>query len=273
MNWQEFDHPTGIQLASGIIIAVGLFTAVMLLIVIVYALLALSKMAGEEEAKRTGAPEINPLVKIWSKWYNGLTDVVPVEMQHNLVMSHDYDGIHELDNHLPPWWKGLFYASVVFAGVYLYMYHFSDAAPLQLAEYTAENKVAAREIAAYNARTANSVDENNVKMPTKPAELAAGKSVYTANCRACHGAAGEGGVGPNLTDGFWLHGNTVKDVFKTVKYGVTGKGMVSWQGKLKPLEIQQVAGYVLSLQGSNPPNGKAPQGKDYSAAKPQSAAM
>ena len=91
-------------------------------------------------------------------------------------------------------------------------------------------------------------------------DLAGGAKIYTTSCVACHGAKGEGGVGPNLTDNYWLHGADIKDVFKTIKYGVDGKGMASWQSVYSPKQLAQVASYVKSLHGTNPPNGKEPQG-------------
>ena len=265
MNWKEFDHPSGTDLATGLLLTVAIFAAVSALIVVVYALITVSNWAAQEEAKRTGEPPVNPLFKKWKIWFDGLTDAVPLEQQSSIMLHHDYDGIQELDNHLPPWWKGLFYATVVFAGVYIFIYHFSDIAPLQLAEYKAENIQAAKDIAEYNAHMAAGIDETNVKLVSKPSDLEAGKAVYVTNCKACHGAFGEGGVGPNFADNYWLHGNTIQDIFKTIKYGVSGKGMVSWQGKLKPQEMQQVASYILAFQGTSPPNPKAPQGKEYAA--------
>ncbi|MEZ5173452.1 MAG: c-type cytochrome [Bacteroidia bacterium] len=112
-------------------------------------------------------------------------------------------------------------------------------------------------------KAAANVDETNVTMLTDAAMLASGKEIYTGNCAACHGQAGEGGVGPNLTDKFWLHGGGISNVFKTIKYGVPAKGMIAWQSQLKPEAIQKVASYVLSLQGSNPANPKEPQGPEW----------
>lgn len=195
----------------------------------------------------------------FTKWYKGLTDAVPMEKEYTIELSHNYDGIKELDNHLPPWWKNLFYATIVFAVVYIGIYHVYGTSPLPKGEYLAELKQAEIEVAAYQAKAANSISENNVKLADAKG-IEAGKAVFSSNCAACHGKAGEGTVGPNLTDDYWLHGNGIADVFKVVKYGVPAKGMISWQTKLKPLDIQNVASYILSLRGSNPANPKAPQG-------------
>ncbi|KAA3624060.1 MAG: acyl carrier protein [Bacteroidetes bacterium] len=107
------------------------------------------------------------------------------------------------------------------------------------------------------------IDENNVVLLTDAASLARGKEIFEANCAACHGTKGGGAVGPNHTDNYWIHGGSIQDVFKTIKYGVQEKGMISWQNQLRPEDIQKVASYVLSLQGTNPPNAKAPEGEFY----------
>jgi cytochrome c oxidase cbb3-type subunit 3 len=114
--------------------------------------------------------------------------------------------------------------------------------------------------AAVLAKSGEAIDENSVKASTDAGIIAAGKAVYTQNCIACHGAQGEGTVGPNLTDDSWIHGGTVNAIFKTIKYGVPEKGMISWEKTLTPKQTSDVSNFILSLQGSNPPNPKAPQG-------------
>ncbi|UOQ96483.1 c-type cytochrome [Hymenobacter sp. 5317J-9] len=174
------------------------------------------------------------------------------------LLDHDYDGIREFDNDLPPWWKYGFYATIVFAIGYVTYYHVLKTGQLQGAEYAAEMQQAALLIAA------TPDDPNQVTTYTAltaPAELSSGKSLFTTNCAPCHGASGEGKVGPNLTDEYWLHGGEVNHVYKTIKYGVNGKGMVAWKGKLSGKQILQVASYVLSLQGTKPANAKPPQGE------------
>src|SRR5690606_36947530 len=93
------------------------------------------------------------------------------------------------------------------------------------------------------------------------AALEEAKTLYVQNCAACHGADGGGTVGPNLADEYWLHGGTVQDVFRVIKYGVQEKGMIPWQDKLNPEQIQIVASYILSLQGTTPASAKEPQGE------------
>jgi len=196
----------------------------------------------------------------FAKWWTKVNKFRPVEQEADLDMGHDYDGIRELDNKLPPWWKYGFYATMVFAVVYLWRYHVSHSAPLPAEEYRIAVQQAAVDQAAYLKNAANSVDENTVKLLTDPADLAAGRAIFQTICFACHGMNGEGGVGPNLTDNYWLHGGSIQEIFKTLKYGWPDKGMKSWKDDYSPLQLAQITSYVKSLSGTNPPNPKPPQG-------------
>lgn len=198
-------------------------------------------------------------ISIWSK----LNDAVPVEREEEVMTDHEYDGIRELDNNLPPWWKALFYATIVFSVVYLAAYHVMDWAPLQDEEYEQEVLAAQMEIEAYRAEHGGAIDETNVELLTDEAALAEGAKVYGSYCGACHGAELQGGVGPNLADSYWIHGGDIKDVFKVIKVGVPQKGMISWEAQLSPEQIQQVASFIVSMEGSNPANAKEPQGEEY----------
>lgn len=194
---------------------------------------------------------------------NILTDAVPVENEESILLDHDYDGIKELDNNLPTWWKYGFYLTILIGVVYLFNYHVSGSGDLQIAEYDKEMAKAKLEVEEFMKNSANKVDENTVKVSKDATQLAAGKDAFIASCAACHGRLGEGGVGPNLTDEYWIHGGSIQDVFKTIKYGWTEKGMKSWKDELSPMQISQISSFILSLKGTNPPNGKAPQGDLY----------
>jgi cytochrome c oxidase cbb3-type subunit III len=198
------------------------------------------------------------------------TGAVAVEKEADIMLAHGHDGIYELDNRLPPWWVSMFYATIVFAFVYMGYYHFSGTERGQLVEYDKSMKALA--IVRYEAadRQANSVNENTVAALTDKPSIDAGKGTFIGKCAACHGQKGEGTVGPNMTDDYWIHGGGIKNVFKIVKYGVAEKGMIAWGGQLKPSEIQEVASYLLTLRGTNPPNPKAPQGEIYT---PEGAAV
>jgi cytochrome c oxidase cbb3-type subunit 3 len=189
-----------------------------------------------------------------------LTRSVKVEQEKDVLMHHEYDGIRELDNVLPPWWLWLFYGTVIWSVVFLLNVHVLDIWPTQEEEYRLEMAQAKADVDAYLAQFAGVVDETNVTALTDETAMAGGRATFETYCKACHGGAGEGGVGPNLTDDHWIHGGGVQNVFKTIKYGVPEKGMIAWKAQLKPAEMQAVASYILKLHGTNPPNAKAPEG-------------
>ncbi len=188
-----------------------------------------------------------------------LTKAVPLEKEADMLLDHDYDGIKELDNALPPWWKYGFYITIFIAVIYLLKYEMWHTGPNPTEEYTSEMTTAKEEVDAYLASMKNNVDEKTVTM-SDAAGIAAGQVTFAKTCVACHGAKGEGGVGPNLTDDYWLHGGSVADLFKTIKYGYPDKGMQSWQSTYSPIQMQELASYIKTLKGTNPPNAKAPQG-------------
>lgn len=199
----------------------------------------------------------------WSRIRASLWDIVPVKEESSIDMGHDYDGIRELDNNLPPWWKWGFYISIAYAVVYMFYFHFSGSDWSSDQEYQQEMAAAEAAKAERLEKVANLVDENSVSLVTEASALANGKQIYTTLCVACHGPSGEGGVGPNLTDEYWIHGGSVNDIFRTIKYGVPQKGMISWQAQINPKDMQDVSSFIYQMQGTNPPNGKAPEGEVY----------
>ena len=209
--------------------------------------------------------ELEPTRAWWQRLYERMTDAVPIEEEAAIVLDHDYDGVRELDNNLPPWWKGLFYVTVAIAPVYIYFVHFSDFALSVDQAYEAEITLAEAKVQAYLQTQETSVDENTVVLLEEADAINRGQLVFATKCSPCHGKAAEGGIGPNLTDAYWLHGGSVKDVFRTIKNGVPEKGMIPWKNELRPRDIQEVASYILSLQDTNPPNGKEPEGERHIA--------
>ena len=186
---------------------------------------------------------------------------VSLEQESEILLDHNYDGIQELDNNLPPWWKYGFYLTIVFAVIYLLNYHVFKTGDLQGAEYNKELAQAAADIAEYQKKSALSVDENTVKILVDETSLGKGKEIYINNCVACHGKYGEGQVGPNLTDNYWIHGSKINDIFKTIKYGYPDKGMKAWKDDLSPSQISFVSSYLKTLVGTNPANPKEKQGE------------
>jgi len=187
-----------------------------------------------------------------------LTKATPVEQESEIKLDHDFDGIEELNNPLPPWWSMGFVITLIIATFYI-IWFWVMGKDSQYEEYE-------REVAAYNAmvekykKEHNIVDENTVTVLTDEKALAEGQEIYLKNCAACHGADGGGGIGPNLTDEYWIYGCDVKSVFKTIKDG-TNKGMPPWKS-LGAEKIQKVASYILvKLSENKPANPKGPEGE------------
>lgn len=210
------------------------------------------------------------------------------------LLDHDADGIRELDNDLPRWWVWLFYITIAWSVLYLLYYHVFSIGYLSADEYRREIdpayvRVPTRDVKllgflpsyhsvfyaperdlrpeksgkprAVYVEMSRDTDTATYVASAEESDLAAGKGIYIAKCAACHGRLGEGGVGPNLTDDYWLHGTGMTNIYKTVKYGVPAKGMLAWWMELQPAQIHQVASYVATLHGTNPPNPKSPQGE------------
>ncbi len=188
---------------------------------------------------------------------------VPIEKEADILLDHNYDGIQELDNDLPPWWKYGFYITIIFAVIYITIYHITKTSDLQGPAYEKAMEAGRISKEEYQKKDANNVTENNVKLFTDKTHLDEAADLFKANCAVCHGKLGEGIVGPNLTDDYWIHGGSIKNIFHTITFGWPDKGMKSWQADFSPLKIDEIASYVISLKGTNPPNGKAPQGDMY----------
>ncbi len=197
-----------------------------------------------------------------SVFWDKFNKSVAVESEAAVLTDHDYDGIRELDNALPPWWKYGFYFTIVWAFSYYIYFHVSGG-PSSQQEYKAQMEEGAVQVAAYQARAKDLVTESTVTLLTATTDISAGASIFTQYCVVCHRPDAGGLVGPNLTDKFWLHGGDIKDLFTTIKYGVQGKGMKSWQQELSPMMMAQVASYIKSLKDTNPVNPKAPEGNEW----------
>ncbi|WPV68627.1 cbb3-type cytochrome c oxidase N-terminal domain-containing protein [Chitinophaga sp. LS1] len=235
------------------------------LLVIIALLYALRILVGIKSRRKVRAEKAEKAVAEGKKsihWLEKLNDTktLDADSEAEADMGHDYDGIHELNNPTPPWWRYGFYISIVFAVVYLWRFQVAHSAPSQIEELAIANAKADEAKAAYLKNAANNVDENTVKQLTDPADLAAAAKLFASNCAPCHGPQGQGVVGPNLTDDYWLHGGTINKVFTTIKYGIPEKGMKSWKDDFSPGQLAQLASYVKSIHGTNPPNPKEPQG-------------
>lgn len=251
-------------------IVIGFIFIVALLVIIVAAYMIkilnmFVRKAAEEKAEKEGVVYV-PEPSWWSRFDREvLTGAVPIEKENTIVLDHNYDGIRELDNHLPPWWKALFYGCIVWGIGYLIVYHVGGWMPLQDDEYQQELATAEIQMAKFkSAQPAEEAIDIASLVYTEDANIiAAGKKVYEGQCASCHLADGGGMIGPNLVDEFWLHGGSIQAVYNTIEVGVPEKGMISWKGVLSPEQIKDVAFYIMSIRGTTPANPKAPQGEKY----------
>ena len=199
----------------------------------------------------------------WGKaFWKKITGNKPIEEEKEIILDHNYDGIRELDNNLPPWWVYMFYATIVFAVVYLARFHVFNGYTQNM-EYDQEVAEAQIAIEEYKKTAKGLVDANTVELLTEASDIKAGGAIFTTNCVACHMPDGGGGIGPNLTDEYWILGGGIKNVFHTIaEGGRDGKGMIAWKQTLKPAEIAQVASFILTeISGKAPANPKAPEGE------------
>jgi cytochrome c oxidase cbb3-type subunit 3 len=249
-------------------IAIGVFiTSIVVLLIVIFVLLKAVRVLSRELLNPAPAVSADGKRMEWEEWeaeenvkpsiWSKLLSLKPLSQEKDQMLDHDFDGITELDNPTPPWFMWLFYLTIFFGIGYMINYHILDG-PMQEEEYATEMQQAELDKKALLATTANKIDENSVTIDESMIE--AGKATFMVNCVACHGDKGQGGVGPNLTDEYWIHGGSINNIFKVIKYGVPEKGMVSWEKTMTPQKMAELSNYIHSLKGTNPPNAKEPQG-------------
>ncbi len=188
----------------------------------------------------------------------------PDQETRDQVLDHDYDGIQEYDNRLPNWWLYTLYGAIVFAVFYWLHFHTLGSGKLPPERYEVE-MVQAAEAQLARMGDQDLSNESLQLLATVPARVEAGREIFMQFCVVCHGERGEGIVGPNLTDAYWVHGGQPMDMYETVTNGVLDKGMAAWGNQLGPRRVMDVVGFLLTLQNTNVP-GKAPEGEPMDAA-------
>lgn len=184
----------------------------------------------------------------------------PTAAEQDSVLDHAYDGIQEYDNPLPRWWLAIFWLTIIFSPLYILYFHFGGGL-LDTEKYDAE-MIAFYDRQAEQLLALGDISEGTLVDLTADASMMnGGKKIFHTKCATCHGMFGEGGIGPNLTDQYWLHGAQLMDIYATVRDGVTAKGMLAWERQLRPAELMAVSAYVSTLLDSNPPNAKQAQGQ------------
>ena len=239
------------------------------LVVILFLAFSIRRMYSEllpEKIKQRSAD--SKFAALWTKLDSKLfTKAVPVAKEADILLDHDYDGIKELDNSLPPWWKYGFYITIGIAFIYMLNFHVLGIGLNPTQEYNAEMEHARIKKEIYEANNKDRVDESNVPMADADG-IKAGQRLFEANCVACHLKDGGGNVGPNLTDDYWLHKGSLNDIYATIKDGYPDKGMQSWNSQFTPKEISFLTGYIKTLKGTKPAAAKAQQGEFYIDAAP-----
>jgi cytochrome c oxidase cbb3-type subunit 3 len=263
------DKPAFIQFPMvAVFLGVFLFLLIAIEIVISAVDTVTYHLLTDEQKKQLTEAQSISLFK--SDWYQNLliklTRSKDIEQESDVMLDHDYDGIKELDNVLPPWWVYLFYGTILFGLVYLVRFHIVGDYD-QAQEFKNEVEIAAFENAKNKSATPDDMNVDKVTLLIDATSLAKGKEIFTNACAACHKADGGGLVGPNLTDKNWINGGGIKNVFKLISEGSKNNTtMVAWNKNLKPTEIQNVASYILSLQGTNPAGAKAAEGELWAEA-------
>jgi len=238
------------------------FLAVLLMLALLMLTVFKKVQLLEDEKNGVSAKTSNNNFNVWAKEIiHKWTNAKEVEQEQEIILDHNYDGIKELDNSLPPWWVYMFYATIIFAVVYLVRFEVMDG-DNQVSEYNKAVAEAKASLDKYKETATDIIDLNTVTLLTDTKDLKRGKAIFNLNCVACHLADGGGSIGPNLTDEYWILGGGIKNIFKTVSEGGrAGKGMVAWKNNLKPADIAKVSSYILSLQGTTPANPKKAEGE------------
>ena len=257
-------HISGLPIGSFYVLLGVIGLELIILFVLVYFLkifMAVEKQVAVESVSKPVFSKAG-----FKNWWEKINNFRPAKEEAEIELEHSYDGITELDNRLPPWWLYGFYLTIFVGCIYLWRYHVSHSGLSSKQEYELAVEKAEKEKAIYLAKSAGNVDENTVKLLTDATALESGKKLYASNCAACHGADGGGVVGPNLTDDYWLHGGSLKEVFISIKYGWPEKGMKSWKDDFSPVQIAELTSYVKSLHGTKVAAPKEPQGEKYEEA-------
>lgn len=254
-----------LEIVLGLALVVSVIVLVVLIVILNVLQAFVRKQFEIEKEMAVAAGKEVPVYEessLFSGFYKKLTDAVPIEREGEVLTDHEYDGIRELDNNLPPWWTALFYITIFFGVVYLGYYHLFGG-PSSLDEYNSEVAVAEAKLAALAESSGEAdivVDENNVAVVDDAAQLANGQGLFVQYCAACHANDGGGGIGPNFTDEYWIHGGGLNNIYRTIKVGVPQKGMISWEGQLSPAQIQLLSNVIWNMQGTTPAAPKEPQG-------------
>ncbi len=189
-------------------------------------------------------------------------DKTPLD-DDKIIEGYEYDGIAELDNPCPKWLMYIFYFTA-FLAVFFLGYHFGSSSKNKIVEsYVKKLQDArARQITAVVEQVPEVSESELLTLLEAPAELTSGEEIFKDKCALCHGEFGEGLIGPNLIDNYWIHGTgKISDIAITIRSGIPDKGMAAWQDRIPEDNILQIAAYIKSLKGTQVENAKEPDGE------------
>lgn len=230
-----------------------------LLLVLLLLVFTLQKVVSVLKIELSGG--VYPVASEEQTTWEKLLSLKPLSAEKEIELDHNFDGIKELNNPIPFWFNLLFGVTIAVAIAYMLFYHVFNIGDLQAKEYETALVQAEEAKQAYIKQAGNLIDENSVVLLTDESKIKEGAEMFVAKCVVCHGDKGQGNVGPNLTDDYWIHGGDVQSIFKTIKYGVPSKGMVAWQNSMNGAQIQALTSFIHTLKGTNPAGAKAPQGE------------
>lgn len=223
-----------------------------------------SKEKGQEvNSVLLAAREGEEHLGFWSRFGNRFNSAVPVALEESVATDHEYDGIRELDNEMPPWWLYGFYITIIFGVIYLLNYEVFGSGMTQDEEYQAQMTEANTEVQAYLETISEGEDVVVMELLTDEVALAAGAMTFKVNCAQCHAQDGGGmnALGPNLTDKYWKNGGDFDALVEVINNGISGTSMIPWTSQLRPAKIQEVASFIYALEGTSPANPKGPEGE------------
>lgn len=184
------------------------------------------------------------------------------ERDEDRLLDHNYDGIQEYDNPMPRWWLYIFWATILFSPFYYLYFHGASGRSIH-DRYNADMLALFEKQAAELLEMGPIRESTLAEMQDDRSMMSAAEQIFTSKCAQCHAPDGGGGIGPNLTDSYWIHGGKLTDIYQTVYNGVPEKGMLSWKNQLPLSDILAVSAYVGTLRGTDPAQPKAPQGKEF----------
>jgi len=250
-------EPAFIENPSVALFLISVFAA----LIIFEAIKTADKSLGKSKEARVSEEDLSnatPIEISWKSLLQKLTKTKSITQESDILLDHDYDGIKELDNALPPWWLYSWYASMVFAVLYLGYYHILGG-DTQTEEFEKQMEIARIEVEKYKIENPSTFDASTI---TASSNTDASKKLFKSNCAVCHAVDGGGGIGPNLTDEYWILGGGIKNIYNTIaEGGRDGKGMIAWKSSFNPEKMQQLASYIVSLEGTAPKKPKKKEGE------------